>query len=371
MKPRFRIATSLCAGSAGDRSDYPQLGGLRAGRRRRSFWKCVAVFFASGRRCNPDAELMLFTNDRKPPVIDGVNVGSLLAGWGVSIVQTPFTFMPPRHASGSFRNTYFKLDAVKALGAYRDDFVMHLDADCLWTRPGDKLRRYAESDRLTLYAVYGRPGPAEKAGDLTGHEMAALYRRIDPGYPESAPVRFGGELIAGRGEWFAEIDSQLTDVFAGLVQRSRREPPRFANGRTVFDGEEYLSCFVLNKFWGSRWQDAAEYVKRIWDTNVYSNASPDDLGKTVWHMPAEKQRGFPLLFREVVSPDSEFFHVPLDRFAAYLGEFVGIPERKRFYREQGQVERMLEPLRKMLRGVKRRVISRAGKEPPMNADGRR
>ena len=355
MTRPIHIATSLCAGSRGDRSKYPQLGGLGSRQRRHSFWRCVVVFFASSLRCNPAASHVLFTNDRRPPRVDGVDVERLLSDWGVSIVQLPFTFLPPRHASRSFRNTYYKLDAIKALGAHASDMAMHLDADCIWTRSGKPLFDFVRSDRLTLYDVYRRSDPSEKAGDLTAFEMADLYRAIDPQYPEPTPTRFGGELIAGRAEWLSEIGSQLTEVFADLAASYAGAPPRFTNGRTIFDGEEYLSCFVLNKFWRNRWQDAGEYIKRIWLTNVYSNMDPTDLQKIVWHMPAEKQQGFPLLFREATDPGSDFFRVPIEEFAAYLGEYVGIPKRKKFCREQRVGTRIIAPLRGVLRVAKRRL----------------
>lgn len=325
--PLHTIAASLCVGSQGDTSLYPQLHGLRSKARNCSLWKCVVVFFATSRRCNPGAQHVLFTNTSRIPRTAGVDVEKRLNALDVKIVRLPFTSIPPKGFCQMFRNAYYKVDAISALSEMATECALLMDVDCLWTRSGETFLRFIESNRLTLYDVYRRDDPAIKVGGLSSLDMGDLYRRIDPDYPVT-PTHFGGEFTAGRIECLRALGKQYAEVFGRILVDWPKEPPRFSNGRSIYDSEEYLTSFVLNKFWHDQWEDAADYFKRIWITKEHSNVETRDLQKTVWHMPAEKQQGIPLLFAEVISSASRFHTVPLEEFAAYLGEYVGIPQRK-------------------------------------------
>ncbi|HEY4491244.1 MAG TPA: hypothetical protein VI958_04550, partial [Acidobacteriota bacterium] len=71
-----------------------------------------------------------------------------------------------------------------------------------------------------------------------------------------------------------------------------------------------------------------KYIKRIWSLPDLNNVEPQDLQRTIWHLPGEKNTGLMLLFDEALQPESRFWKLPLSEFTEYLGSYVGVPERK-------------------------------------------
>jgi hypothetical protein len=111
-----------------------------------------------------------------------------------------------------------------------------------------------------------------------------------------------------------------------VLERFER-PPKFINGMTFFDNDEFITSFVYNKG-VLPIHTINGYLKRSWTAEATNNVTPDDLNVTLWHMIAEKSRGIPYLFNEVVDPGSRFWNIPLSDLNTYLGGFLGVPRRR-------------------------------------------
>jgi hypothetical protein len=205
-----------------------------------------------------------------------------------------------------------------------------LDSDCLWTKHSETLKHIIGSEKILLRDIYERSDPFKKSPhNLSRADMGQLYSVIDPDYPEPYPIWYGGELIAGKNKNLRLIADELEKVFNISVNKNEKNKLIFANGASIFDGDEFISNFVYNK----RLVDIFEakgYLKRIWTLDSLNNVELDDLKIPIWHLPAEKRTGLELLFNEVVNNKSEFWSVPLCDFNRYLGQYVGIPKKKRF-----------------------------------------
>ena len=66
----------------------------------------------------------------------------------------------------------------------------------------------------------------------------------------------------------------------------------------------------------------------MWTMDDFNNIVQADLERVIWHLPAEKSRGLYLLFKEVIKEDTGFWDVDITKFNHYLGDYVGVPERK-------------------------------------------
>lgn len=323
----MKIVTYICV-SEQDESLYPQVQRLSYKHQRLNYWQCAVVFFASSMRCNPDAEHILFTNDSKPIKYKNRDLKLLVEKFGVKVKMLPFTkFRPPVKYSSLFTNAFYKFDVMQALGSESNDAIILLDADCVWSRPGKIAESDIDGGTALLYDVHGEIDPDKKVDGMSRHDRAALYKVIHPDYSVSAPIHIGGEIVGGQARHFKLLSEQLLDSYQHILQKFGDNPPHFADGRKIFDGNENLGSMVFNMNLVP-WKDASESIKRIWTGYAFENLDPEDLEIPIWHVPSEKLFGIPLLFKKVLNPSSDFWKTPLDKFNIYLGGFLRIPKRK-------------------------------------------
>jgi hypothetical protein len=323
----INIITSICVDQEdGDENIiYPSTLGANKNRRRLIYWKCAAVLLATSKRCNPAARHILYTNDKSEVMVGAFDLRAYLKEIGIEIIHLPFKyFVPPAGYSHSFKNAFYKLDVVKAMGNLENDYNILLDSDCVWTKPSEEFINQVASENILLYNVY----IGSKAGEVY-HEvrlaLGKIYKEIDPSYPDPEPIQYGGELITGKGANLKVVSDKMKEVFDTVVKKYKEGPPVFFGESSLFDGDEFLSAFVLNNMPVKK-MEANKYLRRIWNTFRISTVKPEDMDLVIWHMPFEKTQGFPLLFKEVINKQSEFWTVPIHLFNIYLGQYLGVPK---------------------------------------------
>jgi len=338
----INIVTSLCIDlNKNDESVYLQLSYRNSQQRRIAYWKCVTVFFCSSLRCNPSVSHTLYTNDEQPLEIDGIDPKAFLQKMGVSIVYLPFQhFVPPQGYSEKYRNAFYKFDVIKHLGSCAGDtrFHMLMDADCVWVNPGIAFLQSIRPEQLLLYNAFeNEESLTDKKYGFTRFGRDSLgraFKQLDPSYPATHPVLFGGEIIGGNGHSLSALVHELEKVFLQITQLPIAKVPRITwescrnDGidEGLLDGDENVSSFVLNKP-GFIYVNAKGYLRRI-KTHIDDNrATLQDLELTVWHLPDEKKQGFVPLFKQAVNKQSLFWQTPLKQFAIFLGNYLGIPKR--------------------------------------------
>ena len=322
------IVTSLCVDTAGaPASVYPQLLDVGAEQRRRVYWQCTVVFFATSVRCNPGVKHLFYTNDEASASWDGIDYRAFLAGLGVQTQYLPFVeFCPPPHFGTEFRNAFYKLEVLRELARPEaDEASLLLDSDCVWARPAPALLQLLRRpETLLLLDAEPEAGPDTKVHGLSRRGIGNLYRQLDPAYPVAIPHHYGGEILGGSRQRLAEVDQLLRALWHTVLQKYPSTPPRFESGRSLFDGDEYLTSFVYNRL-ATPGVDASPFIRRIWTSYRNTNVRPTDLGLPIWHLPNEKNQGLPLLCRRVLNPASTFWRTQPTELAQYLGQFLGIP----------------------------------------------
>ncbi|MGY2133071.1 hypothetical protein ACW9KT_12640 [Hymenobacter sp. HD11105] len=323
----INIVTSLCVDdNSTPNSLYPQLRDISASKRRQVYWQCTAVFFATSIRFNPTARHFLYTNDQEPAIWGGTDFRQFLNNLGIEIRLLAFeSFRPPEHFITEFRNAFYKLDVLRCLSMPESgSYSLLLDSDCVWTRPSLALTDLIQSDTLLLLDAEPESLPETKIHGLSRRDMGDLYRELDPTYPVVAPIHFGGEIIGGSRERLAEVVNELDTTWKQIIRDYPTSPPRFRNNRNIFDGDEYMTSFVCNRL-PRPWSDASPYIRRLWTNYNKTNVRQSDALLPLWHLPNEKTQGLPVLSRQVVKHDSQFWKLPPEALADYLGSYLGVP----------------------------------------------
>ena len=324
---KHNIVTSICVDkdSAASSVIYPMLGRQNASRRE-IYWLCVYVFCWVSIRVNPNQPHLVYTNDNVPAVVDGVNIQVALEELGVTLIDLPFTEFDPGARSSRFRNAFYKLDVVKALGALELPSIL-LDSDCLWHRPADGLAEIVcGGQQLLVQDTYQRSDRPrlQDPHDLSMVDFGDTYRQIDADYACAQPVWYGGELVGGTPALLRELSAVEKTIFDRVLAMD--DPPAFHNGKSLFDNDEYISTYAYNCGKFSLADAYGRFSRRIDTIAGGGRLSEAVVAPPIWHLPAEKIRGFVFLFSAIAARQLD--NVPATHMTAVLGGYVGVPRRK-------------------------------------------
>jgi hypothetical protein len=342
----LHICSWLYAESEAEESTYPQVPGRSSSAAfLATYWRCVAVFFATSHRHQPHTKHLLFTNVEHIPAVSGVEMTTLLERLGIEVVRLPLTHVTPAGHYHAWRNQFYVFDIAAYLAERlaRDDAAIVLDSDCVWiARAGathDALRRDGVLTYVENYPVdWSANGMTREdmrilAGELLGHEVPY------------ALVYCGGELLAATGSELSCLNEEISVAWQELLKRHNR-------GERVFNEEAQLLSYVYYKL-GYPLGNADPYLRRIWTGSfgALNTALPHDQGLTVWHLPLEKRFGIARLFPEVADPTSRFWTTELgSEFRDYLGAFVGVPRNPLSKQVKDLVQRAHDKIRYRIHG---------------------
>jgi len=315
------LCTWHFAESEADESTYPQVPGRPSSETFQStYWRCVAAFFATSYRHQPQAKHLLFTNVAMLPSLSGVDMGALLEPLGVEVIRLPLTHVAPLGHFHAWRNQFYLFDIVSYLRRRigERDAAIVLDSDCVWISDAGPIHEALDRDGvLTCIENY----PLDwSANGLTREDMrivASLLLGCDVPHPL---VYCGGEFLAATGAELGRLDTEIAIAWQELLAR-------YGQGERVFNEEAQLLSYVYYKL-GYPLGNGTPYVRRIWTGSfgAFNTAMPLDFGLVVWHLPLEKRLGLRRLFKAVVDPTSQFWSVePGREMRDYLGAILGVP----------------------------------------------
>jgi hypothetical protein len=335
------ICSWLYAESEEEESTYPQVPGRSSSPAfLATYWRCVAVFFATSYRHQPGTKHLLFTNVEYMPPVSGVEMSALLERLGVEVVRLPLTHQTPAGHFHQWRNQFYVFDIASYLAERlaREDAAIVLDSDCVWIAGAGPIDEALRRDGVLTYVEnypvdWSANGMTREdmrilAGDLLGHEVPY------------ALVYCGGELLAATRTELLRLNDEIAVAWQELLARHDR-------GQRVFNEEAQLLSYVYYKL-GYPLGNADPYVRRIWTGSFggFNTALPHDQGLTVWHLPLEKRFGVARLFAEVADPASRFWTVELGtEFRNYLGATVGVPRNTMSKRVNDLVQRARDKIR--------------------------
>lgn len=287
--------------------------------------RCLAVFFASARAANPDAQLVLWLNRPWDPHASKVadETHQLLGRLGVQTRTVDYTYAPPEGAPSAWRNQFFVYDVLAAIAddTADDDLHLILDSDIVWAggpRQGRMWEALAKSGALVYAIDYAAEN---QLNGFSRNDLATLAARL--GHPAKTPPPYhGGEFIALRGDKVKALAGAAAPLWQRLLAMHR------AGERIVTEEAHMLSLLdVMLELDG----DAAPFVSRLWtQVGKYRNVGPECLELVLWHVPAEKRYGIPRLYRRMMRSGGVIWSAPRgEGWRAYTGRTIGLPRNTR------------------------------------------
>jgi hypothetical protein len=332
------VCTWLHADSADEPSVHYQLrGDSSSARFQATFWRCVALFFVTSVRQQPEARHVLFTNVASLPTVDDVPMEALLDSLGVEIVRLPLTFRTPPGYYHEWRSQFYVFDILQYLAARLgpSDSAILLDSDCVWVSHVGPMWQALRRDGVLTYAV--TYAPEWRVNGLTRADMTAIASALLGQEIRHPLVYCGGEFVAATAAEIRRLASETAAVWKQLMER-------YGLNEAVFSEEAHTLSYVYYKL-GYPLGNGDPFIRRIWTDSLRppNNATRHDYGLVVWHVPGEKRLGIRRLFSSVAQRTSPLWTLGLDgELQRYLGAALGIPRSSTGKRVRDLHRRVLE-----------------------------
>jgi len=280
-----------------------------------TYRRCIGVFFASARRANPGATLEFVTNrlwDSEATQV-AAEVDRLLDTLGVELAVVDYDHQPPSTFARRWWNQFYVLDVIDYLSRSRasDEPVLILDDDILFTTAHGSQSLSSEiSTRGIATMPIGYPRSRRVNGAST-EEIAMLL--AGPAFDYS-----GGEFVGA-------MSSELPGLY--LEAHATYDALMAAHGEDSaleFDEAHILSAAYSRLSATALTEPAA--IRRIWTQPLkYRNVAANDLGRALWHVPAEKKYGLRRIYSDLVRDFDGFMSMDDSAWVKYAARKVGIP----------------------------------------------
>jgi hypothetical protein len=281
------------------------------------YWKCIAVFFVTSCRCNPNAHHVLYTTVKDIPIVDGFNFSSFFQEKGVEVVRLPITYRLPANSVSSWGNQFYILDIIKHFANSDGRRLVVLDSDCVWSRPADGL--IASIDRFGALTYSLDHGPTEPINGSSRVEMAAAVRAMSDNVVVNEPPQyFGGEIYAADRAASASMARQIDRLWRLTIERA------FQTGFIKEEAHFLSVLYTLDRY---KPGTANDFIKRMWTTFKYNNLIDNDVNIPIWHVPAEKKFGIRRIFSDLSHDSCLMDRKSSVEYYSYLSRRLGIPSR--------------------------------------------
>ena len=304
-------ARSLVIGTAFTLDDS-QAPNLKTLSKRGVYWQNIAVMMATARMFAPAAELIVFSTD--PPTDEAAPI---LASVDAKVVNTPFQYRPPKNFFHMFNGAFYLLDAMNWCVANRADSCdyLFLDPDCVVTGDISAIQEVLRKFDIIAYELPYRKD--WRNSGLLHDDLCALAREFSGRTDTSKFRQYGGEFYAFNATGLQQLTAALPEVWEANLQR-------FAAGKAKFNTEEHVISYIF-------WRDAprvcdakGRFVKRFWTGSRYRNYRKGEEALPVWHLPAEKDRGIPRVFEDIVQQKFRLTDADSKATKRYLASALGL-----------------------------------------------
>jgi hypothetical protein len=314
------ITTWFYQQSSDEGGTYAQVRGSSSTERfRDTYRKCIATFFASARRANPQAELVLVLNTpwQAAASATAARVGELLNELGVQTLTADYSFKPPTTWRDSWRNQFFVYDVLRVLISRcgPTDQIIICDSDMVWSslEGADRIRATLERDQSLTYNL--ALSLDEDINGLSRRQLGGVFSRLS-GEDVVAPAYLGGELFGATGAEAVRALALAEEVWSLTLEDHRCHRPN------LWEEAHLLSYLSHQLDWPIG--NANTLVKRIWTQPFkYRNTRPMDLRLPLWHVPAEKRYGLRRMY-DSLPPAGDLTNLSDDAFVRRYGPMLGV-----------------------------------------------
>jgi len=261
------------------------------------------VTLASLRRWNPNLDLRFVTTEGPEPVWR-----ARLEGIGVEVEHVPFEHRPPEGFAKTFLGSLYLLDVLAKVDA---DYLIVIDPDvfCVGSL-GDIARESGSVRALNI------PSPREKKiNGLSPMEADDIHLSL--GESREVNFHFGGEFYGIPRGLREQIMARVDHAWSITLNR-------WEQGLTYFTTEEHVLNFALAK---TPVDSADDVIQRIWTAHSFRTVSGRERNLLLWHLPAEKERGFRKLYPAALDDASWFWKSGRSDFVRRAGRTFGLHGR--------------------------------------------
>lgn len=308
------IATGFVADTEETATEFPSAGKNSADLRFQAvYWRCIASFFYTARVNNPDAELILFSNIA-PPMVDRVDLSAVLRRLSVNVVNLPLTFRLPQDGISRWGSVFYVLDIIYWMLINRSNhrFAL-LDSDVVIAGNLEPLFAALANQPFGGYRIDYPDG--HSVNGLTPRAAAAIASRLSQNRDLATLPIYGGELFLGYTAALAYWKEKIGCLWQECLNLARGE-------ERITTEEHFWSIFYA--IHSVNVVDQNPFIKRMATYRRFNTVVDGDQHKLIWHMPAEKKRGFADLFAYLKRRN---FDIERDsnRLRDLMGRFLGVP----------------------------------------------
>lgn len=286
-----------------DASQNPNISVARNADPAEPYLRTMTVAFASIRRWNSDAHLELISNSAPP-----AQYKMIFDALGVKTRIVPFEHRPPEGFADRFTASLYLLDALASL----TETTLMIDPDVLCI---SNLEPMLSRSAGRVGALQMDFSATEDINGLTRRQAGVLHDLL--GEPAPAPLHYGGEAYLIPAEYREALVCRVEQAWALTLAQHYAGKPKFMT-------EEHIMSFALRSF---DVNNMDRDIRRIWTTHRYRTVDKTENELTLWHLPAEKDRGFLALFPHVIDRESWFWVAPREQFAFNAGRAMGFHGR--------------------------------------------
>lgn len=294
----------------------------------RAYWDAMTVTLASIRRWNPDYELRVVSNQPAPEY-----TRPLFEQLAVTTTIVPFDHRPPPGYAARFAASLFLVDALRIASPH--ETTVFVDPDVLCIRPLDDLVALAGEQ---VGAILLGTTQEEDINGLTLGDSGRLHERL--GLEPGEPRHYGGELYVVPGPRVERLRTLVEQAWAFSLEQHAANADRFTT-------EEHLFNYALRVLGGV---DLSPTARRVWTAHRYRTVDGHEAELALWHLPAEKDRGFVELRRVLDDRSSWFWTASGSVFADRAGRALGLHHRRPIRWSKDVAARVVHALRGARRG---------------------
>lgn len=269
-----------------------------------AYLRAITVCVASLRRWNPEPRITFASNRPAPP-----SIAKMAALFDVDLVVVDFAHRPPPGYSRNFQGSFFILDNLPMA---LDQDTIFLDPDVLCVGQINSIPRELRGSIGVLGMDYP---PHHDINGLTRTQAGQLSELLGD-HPGLAP-HIGGEFLFVPTALASSLILRAEDAWAFSLSQ-------FENGLPRFTTEEHLLSYAVAALPVT---DASQHIRRIWTASRYRNVDGHEHGLALWHLPAEKGRGFDRLVEPALDSASWFWSGDRSVFIDEASKALGLRGR--------------------------------------------
>lgn len=250
------------------------------------YYRCMVVCYASLRRFYPGASLVLFSNRELPEPFN-----AQLKSLGVVTEACGERYVGDRAFSNGFPGCLYTLDVLETLARKPPagiDTLVLIDSDCVVRQRLGGLDEIGKGAGCIYAYEPGYPTNMLANGQSRASLTLALSYLSNHLIPNPIPL-YGGEFLMAPIKLLPRLAENIERFWVWMKTQ----------GKDLF-GDQLTEEHVLSVALADRDLDVRSttwHVKRIWTADAFSTVNGNESAIAIWHLPAEKKKGFPALYK--------------------------------------------------------------------------